>query len=347
VEVKGCEIIGQWDIAVRDLDNALGLDANEDGAVTWGELRAQESAVATYALARLRILAGSAPCPLKAIQLLVDQHADGVYAVLRFAGKTVRSCERLTITYRLLFDLDPLHRGLFRLRSQGRTYSAVFSPGQPSCQFDPASRGRYWEQFLQFGREGVWHIWRGFDHVLFLLALLLPAVLRPGPSGWQVVPSFGSASFSVLKIVTAFTVAHSLTLSLATLGVVRLPSRLAESVIAASVAFAAINNLFPYLKGQRWYLAFGFGLVHGFGFASVLTDLGLETGAKALSLLAFNLGVEVGQLAIVLGFLPLAFVSRHSWCYRQLTLRVGSALIACLAVAWLVERAFSFKILAL
>ena len=114
----------------------------------------------------------------------------------------------------------------------------------------------------------------------------------------------------MFKVVTAFTVAHSITLSLAALGVISLPSRLVESAIAASVVLAALNNVCPVVYGGRWIIAFCFGLIHGFGFASVLTDLGLPQDSLLLALVAFNLGVELGQLAIVAVFLPIAYALR-------------------------------------
>jgi hypothetical protein len=149
----------------------------------------------------------------------------------------------------------------------------------------------------------------------------------------------------VLKIVTAFTVAHSITLSLATLGVVELPSRWVEAAIAASVVLAALNNLWPLVQGRRWMVAFGFGLIHGFGFASVLADLGLPRDALLLALVGFNVGVEVGQLAIVALFLPLAYLLRGTWLYRRLVFVGGSMFIAAIALLWLDERVFNVKVL--
>jgi hypothetical protein len=149
-----------------------------------------------------------------------------------------------------------------------------------------------------------------------------------------------------LKIVTAFTLAHSITLSLATLGVFSLPSRWVESAIAASVVLAALNNLWPLFHGRRWAMAFAFGLIHGFGFASVLADLGLPQGTLALALVGFNVGVEIGQLAIVAAFLPLAFMLRDTRFYQRGVFVGGSAAIAMLAALWFAERAFALKLLA-
>jgi hypothetical protein len=159
------------------------------------------------------------------------------------------------------------------------------------------------------------------------------------------VERFATAFWGVFKVVTAFTVAHSITLTLAVLGVIDLPSRLVESVIAASVVAAALNNVRPLVIGRLWTVAFGFGLVHGFGFASVLADLGLPQGALALALVGFNVGVELGQLAIVGLFLPLAYALRGSVFYRRWMMVGGSLAIALLAGAWLVERAAGVSVL--
>jgi hypothetical protein len=220
---------------------------------------------------------------------------------------------------------------------------AVFSPSHPSqsFQFEAASSVR---QFLGFLREGIWHIWTGYDHILFLLALLLPSVLQREAGQWNGVAAFGPAFWNVLKVVSAFTVAHSLTLGVATLGLVQLPVRLTESAIALSVALAAANNLWPLVRKRGWMVAFGFGLVHGFGFATALSDFGLAHERLALTLVAFNIGVEMGQLAIVASFLPLAFVLRRTWFYQIPLLRLGSVFVVLVASAWCAERVLDLKL---
>jgi hypothetical protein len=220
----------------------------------------------------------------------------------------------------------------------------VLGPQAPLQSFDLKEANRL-TQFLDYLRDGVWHIWIGFDHILFLLSLLLPAVLVWGVREWRAAETFGAAFWSVVRVVTAFTAAHSITLTLATLGYVSLPSRWVESAIAASVVLAALNNVWPVFHGRRWMVAFSFGLIHGFGFASVLVDLGLPRDALALALVGFNLGVECGQLAIVAVFLPLAFSLRRTWFYRRLVMVGGSLAIAVLAAVWLCERLFQFKVL--
>lgn len=346
LEVAPEGVHGRWDIALRDLDHAIGLDADGNGEITWGELRARHEAIAAYALARLALEAGGAACTLTVDgPQQVDEHTDGAYTVipLRAACPASASPGSLRVHYRLFAELDPQHRGLLRLVYGGLTRSAVFSPQAAAQDFALAAPSR-WRQFADYFVEGVWHIWIGFDHILFLLSLLLPAVLA-WQARWVPVASFREAFADVLKIVTAFTVAHSITLSLATLGLVSLPSRLVESAIAASVVLAALNNVRPLVEGRRWMVAFAFGLIHGFGFASVLADLGLPQGALALALVGFNVGVEAGQLAIVFVFLPLAFALRRTAFYRRGVLVGGSLLIAALAAAWFAERAFELQLL--
>jgi hypothetical protein len=178
------------------------------------------------------------------------------------------------------------------------------------------------------------------------VSLLLPAVLVRRDDRWQPAPDFKAAFLDVAKIVTAFTLAHSITLSLATLDLVTLPSRWVESAIALSVVLAALNNLVPVVQRGRWIAAFAFGLLHGFGFAGALQDLGLPTGSLALSLAGFNIGVELGQLAIVAAFLPVAFAVRATWAYPRVVLAGGSAVIVAIAGVWLAERAFDVPLFA-
>ena len=342
VDVQGKAVSAQWDIALRDIDFALGLDGDGNAEITWGELRARQSDVAAWALSRLA-LTRDGVCPLQVTGLQVDDHTDGGYAVLHLRGTCPGPTGALGLQYRLLFDLDKLHRGLLRLTLDGVTYTTVLSPTSGVVQFGAAQASR-WAQFSQYLVEGIWHIWIGFDHILFLLSLLLPAVLALHMRRWQGVSRFGTAARDVLWVVTSFTAAHSITLSLAALGLVSLPSRLVESAIALSVVLAAANNLWPVVEHRRWLVAFGFGLIHGFGFASVLAELGLPADALVLSLLGFNAGVEVGQMAIVAGFLPVAFLLRNTRFYLRGVFVVGSWLTMLVALVWLLERAFDLKL---
>ncbi|MEM7355893.1 MAG: HupE/UreJ family protein [Acidobacteriota bacterium] len=334
---------GEWDIALRDLEHALGLDLDQDGQITWGELESRHAAIADYALARLLVSSGETDCTLRRGEQLVDRHSDGVYSVLRFVAECPSRGE-LSLDYRLFFDLDPSHRGLLRVDTPQSVRTAVLSP--QSARFDLVhQQPGAWRELVEYWREGVWHIWIGFDHILFLLTLLLGAVLCREGRSWRPVESFRPALLQVAGIVTAFTVAHSVTLALAVLGWINLPARWVESAIAATVVLAAINNLYPVLPGKRWMIAFALGLIHGFGFAGVLAELGLPGGALVMALVGFNLGVETGQLAIVLLFLPIAFLLRESWFYRRVVFATGSVLVALIAAAWFVERSLDLRLL--
>jgi hypothetical protein len=171
---------------------------------------------------------------------------------------------------------------------------------------------------------GIEHILTGYDHLLFLLALMLR----------------GGGLWSLLKIITAFTIAHSITLALAALDVVMLPSVLVESVIALSIAYVALENLLPrYAVSRRWAVSFLFGLVHGFGFSSVLREIGLPKENLLLSLLNFNLGVEAGQLTVVLLVVPILMrLKSKSWEPRMVA--TVSGVILAVGLVLFVDRAF-------
>jgi hypothetical protein len=343
LKIAGDQIEGRWDIALRDLDYAIGLDVDDNGEITWGEVRSRRDTVFNYALDRLNLAGGNAPCPLLPGDYLIDTHTDGAYSVLMFTAACSRQPARISVNYSLLFDLDPQHRGLLRVEYGKATHTAVLSPAHSIQQIELAE-AKPGAAFLQYLSEGIGHIWLGYDHILFLLSLLFPAVLIRRHREWLPAERFRPALFEVVKIVTAFTVAHSLTLTLATLGMIELPSRWVESAIAASVALAALNNVYPLIGKKLWGVAFGFGLIHGLGFANVLRDLGLPKDMLMLALLAFNLGVEAGQLVIVSVFLPSAFLLRRSWGYRQLLVNTGSVLIVFIALIWLAERSMNIQL---
>lgn len=329
-------LTGAWDIALRDLEIVVGLDSDRDRAITWGELQSRRAAIEALARARLDLLAAGRTCALDFNDLLVDEHGGNGYAVLRFRTDCPGTVA-VTVRYALLFDLDPQHRGLLQLEYPDSTATAVFAPDTREQRFEPGAAGTG-PALLSYLRLGVIHIWLGFDHILFLLCLLLPAVLRRSHGTWQPVESVGVALWDTVRVVTAFTLAHSMTLALAALEIVTLPARLVEGAIAASIIIAALNNLFPRVRQRRWLVAFGFGLLHGFGFANVLRDLGLDGGAFAVSLLGFNLGVEFGQLCLVVVWLPLSYAWRGSAAYRYVVLYAGSTLIALLGAWWLLQR---------
>ena len=340
------DITVRWDIALRDLDYVLEIDRDGNGELTWGEVRQRSADITRLATSRLQLTAADKACSwATARPMMIDKHSDGAYAVLSLTAQCGNLSNlqvgELKAKYALLFDVDPSHRGLVQWVAPGQSNAQALVFGADSAEqslaLQPTS---VWQTLHQYLKDGVLHIWAGYDHILFLLSLLLPAVLIRQAGKWEPAPRLGGAFKEVLKVVTAFTLAHSITLSLAALQIISLPSRLVESVIAASVILAALNNLRGTIDKRRWVMAFVFGLIHGFGFASVLTDLGLPQGALILALVGFNGGVEIGQLAIVAVFLPLAFWLRATPFYRVGVLKVGSVIVALLASWWLVQRLF-------
>jgi hypothetical protein len=343
ITAGGDRLTVEWDIALRDLELLIGLDANRNGEITWGEVKAQWQAIAAHALSRLHLTADGEACELTLAELLVTQHSDGGYVVLALETDCPGDVAELTVDYDLLFDFDPTHRGLVLFSDGSNISTNVLSPEKTTLELR-AGEGSVWQTLADYVREGVWHIWIGYDHILFLLSLLIPAVLARRDNRWHAVESFRPACVAVLKIVTVFTVAHSITLWLAVMDYVTLPGRLVESTIALSIVITALNNLYPVLPLSGWAIAFVFGLVHGFGFANVLLDLGLSSLSLGVALLGFNVGVELGQIAIVLVFLPLTFLLRKTALYRWMVLRFGSALVAMVGLIWLVERVFEVTI---
>jgi hypothetical protein len=337
LRVDGAVVEGVLELSVRDGELAVGLDRNGDGRVSWGEVRAGSETMGLYLLQHLRLAGPDGRCALRLGALQINERLDGNYLWQPFTARCPSKLRQLQIEYRILTQEDPSHRGLLTLDTHGIAQTAVLGGALAVQRFD-LERPSASRAFAQYLEAGVWHIWSGIDHLLFLLSLLLPAVLVRREHRWQAVPMAAPALWSILKVVTAFTLAHSITLSLAAFDVVRLPSRLTESVIAASIIVGALNNVFPIVTESRWRIAFAFGLLHGFGFASVLSEMGLPQGARLLSLVAFNLGVEAGQLAVVLSVMPLAYLVRATRFYQRGLMPWGSTAIAGLALVWFVQR---------
>ena len=359
LQVEGATVRGTWDVAVRDVDLALPLDADRDGRVTWGEVRQQSRAIERWAAAGLGLTADGASIPLQVSSISVSE-VSGVeclhFDCLAAASSRIGSLE---VTYGLLFDLDRMHRGLVRVSDSNHPdgTSAVLGPDQRSLRVEPGVARTQRSSIGGFVAEGVHHIATGYDHLLFLLVLLLPTVVTRSPAGWIPVSELRPVLMRVLRTVTAFTIAHSITLALAALDWVRPPSRPIEMTIALSIVVTAIGNLGwrPARPGSRWLsgldaldarpwiLPFCFGLVHGFGFADGLRELGLTRLNLVTPLVGFNLGVELGQLAAVMLVLPVLWKLGRTLAYRRWGLSGLSWAIASIASVWVVDRAFGFQ----
>jgi xanthosine utilization system XapX-like protein len=325
----------ELDVALKDVALTLPIDQDNDRNITWAELVAVRPDLEALASEGVTLTRGGATCSLQGSDLGIRRYEDGVYAALVLTADC-RASGALVVDYRLFFDRDPTHRSIVTMRTGSASLTAIASNSDSRVE-GPEGSGAS-ASIYSFLREGVHHILIGYDHLAFLALLLLPVVVRRSDREWRPVNGFRPASLRAAGVVTAFTVAHSITLTGAAMGWLSPSTRWVEAAIAASVLLAAINNIWPLVTRRLYLLAFGFGLVHGFGFAGVLAEVGIPTEARVASLLGFNLGVEIGQLAVVAVLLPLLFLARKRSWYPSMGLRGASAAVGLLAAWWLFER---------
>ena len=334
---EGGTITGEWDIALKDLNFLLNLDADGDSRITWGELKAQRDAISTLALDHLEVAADARTIQLRVDDLLVNRHSDGTYATLILTGHTPPEADTLDLRYSLLFDADPTHRGLILFTRGDRTSTHILTTEDRAVQLtiaDPASPPTSTAAFL----AGLTQMTTELGHVLLVIALLLPAVLVRRDDRWEPAPTplVAAAAAGVLAM---FALAHSVTLWLGAVGWLQLPPPLIRAAVALSLLVAAGVNLYPRLPLPGWGWAFLFGLIHGLWLADAFSTL-----SPPLSLPAFHLGLELGLLTIALPWLLLAYPLRGSALYRRGILPLGSALILLLALLWAVPRGIGLHI---
>jgi hypothetical protein len=342
------EVAVQWSVALRDLDAVLDLDANADGQLVWSEVAARRTDIEALTIARLRLDAAGGACRLAVARLGFTPLDSGGYAVLDARATCPAAIDGIRLNYRFLERIDAGHRVLLtvpesrspRPLAPGQQLDLHPAEAQAAAQTPPSSG------FGALLANGIAHILGGLDHLLFLVALLLPAVVHRTGGRWTARRWLKPALLEVIWIATAFTVAHSITLGLASFHVVSIPARVIEPLIALTVLLAALNNLRPIVTHRIAAVAFCFGLIHGFGFAEVLAPLALPAGELAVALLGFNLGVELGQLAIIAtAFIVLALI-RHWRGYGRWVLGAGSTALALTASCWIIERVFDVPVFA-
>lgn len=350
LNVEESNFTGRVEINLKDLREKLGINVPDSGEGRTEILREHREQVLSYIREHFSVDADGTKIRVEYTDIgVLDLTAEeGNYAQYFYTTPDGTVPDIVTIHNSLFVDDDILHRSLLcleRNRKTGEKYEGefaalVFSADNATQELDLTNI----EMLLRprdFIWQGVLHIWIGVDHILFIITLLLPAVLVFREAQWKPVPEFRTAFWNIVRIVTIFTVAHSITLSLAALGLVRLPSRLVESVIALSIVLVALNTISPKFRDKTWMVIFGFGLFHGLGFASVMSDLPFRMVHLVKVLIGFNIGVELGQLAIVAAVFPVIFLLRKAQLYNPLILRGGSLITASIACYWFVERAFA------
>jgi len=328
---KGDGARGHLDVALRDLHDTLDLDRDGAGQITGAEVDEAFPRVEKYLAEHLALRGGANKCILHFSQNGIVPHSDGPYLRVEIDAACTGSVT--DVDYSLFFRRDPQHHGLLDAGDGAKIFTNEVRTLPLAANMAPG--------FLAMVRDGIFHIWTGADHLLFLVTLLLPAVLFKGrkTADEPHEPETLRATFAgILKTVTAFTVAHSLTLAAGALGLPTPASMLVESAIAASIVLAALDNVRPLFTGRRWVVAFGLGLLHGFGFSGVLRDLGLRGPPLLKALLAFNGGVEIGQVAVLAVVVPLLFSLRRFRWYERRAVPIASLVVAMIAAVWIVER---------
>ena len=342
------ELGGRVELPLGDLRTVFGygLDESRPDAVL-DELESNRGELETYVSDHLSVGADGRrwSYEITGIRLL---EAEGGYAIVDFLadvpGKVPRELE---VSFDPFFDEIDERSALLLIGNDWT--GGVFDNGEEVLAgFDPSTRelridlgdASQWNNFESSVGLGVDHIRTGPDHVLFVLVLLLPSVLVFAAGSWHPVTTFGSSLWRILKIVSMFTIAHSITFLLAGLEVLPLPpSRVVETVIAASIIATALHNLHPIVVNREWMIAFVFGLFHGMGFASLVSGLDVNQTTKMVSLLGRNVGIEIGQTFVVLLVFPGLFLLRRTRWYAPGFVVVSLGL-AFVAFGWMLERIF-------
>lgn len=352
VNVRGDAIEGRFEIRLDDLRTKLGLDLPADFEAARGAVSQARDRVEDYLRTHFAMNVDGVDIPIEFTRVdLFKADALGHFAQFFYRSQPMQVPDRMTVRNTLFFEDDPFHRSLLLIEyddRKGKEYGGeftalVFSPTNSDQEFDfdnirglISRKGFVW--------QGMLHIWAGIDHVLFLVALLIPVALVRKDQAWIPVDRFGSVFWKTIKIVTVFTIAHSITLALAALQIVQLPSRIVESVIALSIILVALNNIFPRFRSSTLPVIFAFGLFHGLGFASVMGDLPFRMVDLVWTLVAFNVGVEIGQIVIVALVVPLLFWLREQYFYKTFAPSYGSALLVVVAGFWFFERALGLSL---
>ncbi|MFV2057230.1 MAG: HupE/UreJ family protein [Thiohalomonadales bacterium] len=349
IQKDGHQLTITMTFSLTDMALLVRMDENLDGIIDQNEFAAKRLHLKTRLQSSVEFIydgptKSSIQSPLGDISLMWTG-SNAVEISLQYPQQVERDA---VISFPIIQQLSRGHRmfAIVREVDTSQVSQYILSADAISLSIKPSSVGAS-ASFGHFIVEGIHHIWAGLDHLLFLIILLLPAVMRYRNQQWQAHTDLRSIVLNTIKIVTAFTLAHSITLFLAVFEVVRLPVLWVESVIALSVMLAALNNLRPQVTSSRWLLAFVFGLVHGFGFANAIVGLDLQSKQLALSLLGFNLGVEFGQLIVVLLLLPMIIAVRHRPSYRTWGLGAGSVVVLIISTVWAFERIFNIEILSI
>lgn len=333
--VTETQLQGTLRVQPYDLELAVGLDTNQDGELTVSEFEQNAGAAQQYLANHFTLSSGQQAC-LIMFGTPTDSEIAGVPLLDFPFTSQCAITSSFKIAYTAIMEVEANHKLLAHLTMPTQQYNAVLSASTPSMTWDLQS-DPFWLTVSTYIKEGIIHIWIGIDHILFLIATLLTVNLFRESKAWHGQNKKRTVFKSTLLLVTAFTVAHSITLTLTALGFINLSSRWVELGIALSVLFTALNNIWPVVHRLGW-ITFAFGLLHGMGFASVFAELTSSTTNMIVAVGAFNLGVEIGQLAIVAIVLPFLIWARKWQTYAVTIMPACSSVIAIIAINWAIQR---------
>ncbi|MBT8399340.1 MAG: HupE/UreJ family protein [Rhodothermia bacterium] len=351
VEILDSSMVGHFDIMVSDLNRVLNLNLSTEGDLTEEDLLPHLNQIHAYYRDHVRFHAGGQLMPYRFTGIEIHDVDFGQFVYVHFALEAFDQLPaRIDVNYSAVVDIDEDHRGFLAIKYNwkagtfgGEQIALIFSSDSQLQTLD-LSDNSIWRGFVAVVKLGIWHIWIGIDHILFLVALIIPAVTVRREREWHPVDKFTEAAINVVKIVTVFTLAHSVTLSLAALNVVNIPGRIVEPIIAVSIAAAALDIFYPIFGKRIWIVVFVFGLFHGFGFAGVLGEIGVTRDHLVPSLLGFNLGVEIGQVAIIALAFPVLFMLAKREFYTKWAMQLGAVLLIAISMLWFLERTFEFNV---
>ncbi len=360
LDVTEVSLSGRVEAPVRDLNEGLGLTLAGTDEEVLAELEANRDELHEYFGQHLSISSDGVEWPItfEGVELFEsdDPEIDDGYIVFPLTvdvspglvdGKVPRVFD---VGFDPFFDEIEDRDAIVLIGNDwkagvidnGATPYATYDAGNRLQEVDLGNTG-WTKNLYSSAKLGVNHIKTGPDHILFVLVLLLPSVLVFAGT-WRPAPSFTSALWRVLKIVTMFTAAHSITFTLAGIGILPLPSpRIVESIIAISIAAAALHNIRPIAANKEWLISFAFGLFHGMGFASLVSGLDVDRGTQLVSLVGRNIGIEVGQAIVILLLFPALFLLRRTRYYRPFLIGF-SILLAIVSVGWMIERVFEIDL---
>lgn len=352
-QIREDTISARVEMPVKELNDVLELGWSIDEKVQMEDVVPHLETIKTYVDKNVTLDCAPETCDLAYRDYRFLNTTFAQFLLLEYDLKGFQELpESIDVTYDVILEQLPQHTNMVLIEENWRTGTfqneanplVVFQkPGQTHTL--DLTLGGLWRGFSAIVFLGILHFIQGIDHIFFLVALLLPSVLkRQKDSIWQPVDKISTVFVYILKIATAFTIAHSITLCLATFQIVQVAPRLVDSVISASIGLAVLDIFYPIFRGWSWLIIFLFGLFHGFGFADVLAELGVTNQNALLSLFGFNLGVEIGQLAIIAVIFPVLYLLRKWRFYSGFMIKICALGLGAMSLYWFIEYAFDVNI---